>query len=128
MKYLLLVVVLFVSCKKADKSLEACYMQEGTLTIADIPCDALEKNSLHRKVYYFETDNDDFMEKFASSYDKLQVKEKPEGFDVRIRLFYHHGKETDTICMGSFFGIAVNGREMEDSPELLTLVKGKIYK
>lgn len=126
MRYLLLSLMLLLSCEKEEKYLEIYYMGQNVLTAMNIPCNMIRPhiyNMKDMKIY-----DERFVDDFASKYDELRDAKENESIDVRIKIFYHHGANTDTICMGEYFTIFVNGQQKEDSPELLKLVKDKIYK
>ena len=93
----------------------------------NIPCHMLVENgSVHIEKVYI--DDTRFTEDFSLLYNELQETEKSNSIDTRIRILYHHGTQTDTICMGEHFGIMVNGQQKEDSSKLLKLIKDQIYK
>ncbi|MGQ2982773.1 hypothetical protein [Flavobacterium sp.] len=97
------------------------------MTAMSIPCHALMENgsvSVEKVVI----DDIGFTEEFSLLYNNLQEPEKNNTIDTRIRILYHHGAQSDTICMGEYFGIMVNGQQKEDSPKLLKLIKDRIYK
>lgn len=58
----------------------------------------------------------------------LQKNNNPAGAeDIRIKCLIQYSNRTDTLCLGENFGIFLNGTEMEDSPEILQLIKKEIY-
>ena len=125
MKYLLLTLVLF-SCSKEDRSLEIYYMKHNSMTAMRIPCHMIGSKSIDAK--NIKIDNEQFLDEFASLYNRLEEAKETRSLNARIKIIYRHDMRSDTICMGEYFTIEVNGQQKEDSPELLKLIKDKIYK
>ncbi|MHA3789521.1 hypothetical protein ACX0HA_15020 [Flavobacterium hauense] len=101
-------------------------MKENALTSFSIPCDIVKPKIYGTKSMHIQDEK--FIKKFMILYHELKDSEETRSIDTRIRIVYHHGDITDTICMGEHFTIFVNGQIKEDSPELLKLIKDKIYR
>tara|TARA_B100001105_G_C22223182_1_gene370587 strand:+ start:302 stop:610 length:309 start_codon:yes stop_codon:yes gene_type:complete len=101
-------------------------MPQGVLTAINIDCRWVRLSQYHVKNTTIS--NEDFVGEFNTYYSELNESDGIYPPNVRIRIFYHHGKEPDTICMGEYFGTMVNGQQKEDSPKLLKLIKDRIYK
>lgn len=86
------------------------------------------QSSMYQNVKNIIIRDEDFNSEFDTYHSELNESDGIYPPDVRIRILYHHGRETDTICMGEYFGIMVNGQQKEDSPKLLKLIKDRIYK
>lgn len=127
MKYLLLLLIciLFSSCQQEERYLEIYYMKRG-FTAFNIPCNLVNPPSYGTK--NVKILDSEFINEFESLYNKLKNSNEIPAIDTRMRIIYHHGVNIDTICMGENFTILVNGQLKEDSPELLKLIKEKIYK
>lgn len=128
MKQLLAMIMmsLLLSCKNEDKHIDIYYMPEGVLTAMNIDCRWVRLSQYNVKNTTIS--DEEFVEEFDTYYSELNESDGVYLPDVRIRIFYHHGKETDTICLGEHFGTMVNGQQREDSPKLLKLIKDRIYK
>jgi len=101
-------------------------MKENSLTSFSTPCFMVNPPSNgSQKV---EIADEEFVQNFALLFNKLKDSKETRGINTRIRILYHHGVETDTICMGSYFTIFVNGQLKEDSPAFLKYIKDRIYR
>lgn len=47
--------------------------------------------------------------------------------DVRIRCFVDYKEKTDTLCLGEYEGVILNGELMNDNQVLLDLLKSNLY-
>jgi hypothetical protein len=56
-----------------------------------------------------------------------QNKPSSRSVDVRIRCLMNYGNKVDTLCLGEYTGILLNGELMNDSQTLLDLLKSEIY-
>ena len=125
MKYLLITLFFLFSCDKEQEYLEVYYMKQNSLTAINIPCDMVKPD--YYGIKYMKIQDKKFIEQFKVSYLQLKDTKKVRRIDTRIRIIYHKGNKMDTICMGEYFTIFVNGELKEDSPKLLKLIKDRIY-
>lgn len=111
---------------KNNQYLEVFFLKEGLRFPMSINCSALQGSILdvkHKKIEDKET-----FKIFKEEYKKLVDSNEQRDIDVRIQVVYHDEKIIDTICMGAFFDIKVNGVNKEDSKTLLKIIKDEIYK
>ena len=90
-------------------------------------CGSLKSNNPNNGRNYKKISDKVFMDKLVSYYTSLE-NSKDERFDARIQFLVHLPNKVDTICMGEYFGIVVNGVPKEDSEEFVNFVKNEIYK
>jgi len=90
-------------------------------------CDGLVKN-LHNKNYIIINDKK-FLNQFRINFLELSPKLNDTLVrDFRVKLLYTHEKKTDTICMGIFNGIVVNGQLMNEDENFTRLVADFVNK
>lgn len=125
--------ILLTGClkNKNEKSnqnqyLEVFFLNEGTHSPMQINCHALQGSILDVK--YKKIEDQEIFNRFNDEYKKLVDAKEQRDIDVRIQVVYHNGKIIDTICMGAYFDIKVNGVNKEDSKRLLNTIKDEIYK
>lgn len=95
--------------------------------IIPITCSSIEYDLLgvERK----KVSENDFLQKVEREVEKLVESDKlaTKSVDVRIKSFLDYGDKTDTLCLGEFSGVILNGQLMEDNATLLELFKSNIY-
>lgn len=63
----------------------------------------------------------DFAEELKGSYG-MRSQEEYQGDNVRIVVLLFGEAVVDTVCMGEFFGVSLNGEVVRDNPQLFQLV------
>lgn len=109
-----------------NQYLEVFYLKEGMRSPMSINCSALQGSILDVK--YKKIEDKETFKIFKEEYKKLVDSKEQRDIDVRIQVVYHDEKIIDTICMGAFFDIKINGVNKEDSKKLLKKIKDEIYK
>ncbi|THD30372.1 MAG: hypothetical protein DI588_16550 [Flavobacterium johnsoniae] len=124
-----IVLICLISCLKKtsqDQYLEVFFLKEGLRSPMAINCNALQGSILD--VNYKKIEDKKVFETFKEELKKLVNAKEQRDIDVRIQVVYHDKKIVDTICMGAYFDIKVNGINKEDSKKLLKTIKDEIYK
>lgn len=109
-------------------SFDIYFIQKGTTTPITMGCINELKNVTKENDIFFKTINaQDFTAKFSRLVRKL-TKSKEENYpNIRITVYAKYSnKKVDTICFGENNGILLNGQIMNDSRELLHLIKTNI--
>ena len=137
MKYkLIILIILLFSCnntkiKKVNKNqdyfIEFFYHDQGVKYPMRYTCGKLKSGNINSKPNYKKIKNKEYVQKIISYYSNLENNNE-ERFDARIHFLVHHEKKVDTICMGEYFGIVVNGVTKVDSKEFIDFIKEEIYK
>lgn len=109
-----------------NQYLEVFYLKEGMRSPMSINYSALQGSILDVK--YKKIEDKETFKIFKEEYKKLVDSKEQRDIDVRIQVVYHDEKIIDTICMGAFFDIKINGVNKEDSKKLLKKIKDEIYK
>jgi len=125
--YLLLLPVVF-SCNSCVKKvysdyLEFYYLRPGIRTPYGYSCGMMSKKILGEDVNFKMIDDKADFDKFISLYNKYEISKDSGSIDTRIRVFIHHKKKIDTLCLGENFNTYKNGIRMKDNKELLNLIK-----
>lgn len=71
-----------------------------------------------------------FLNKFGLFIKELLPDSTCSGIDARIIgiIYYQDSYHQDTICLGEYWGIDLNGNFMQDNENLLSLVKENIWR
>ena len=112
---------------KSDKYLEVFYMKEGLRYPMQLNCSVLHGELLKNKVMYKKIEDIVLLDKFTNEFNKLKTSKEQRDIDVRIQVIYHNKKAIDTICMGDYFDIQVNGINKDDSKSFLKMIKDETY-
>lgn len=112
---------------KSDKYLEVFYMKEGLRYPMQLNCSVLHGELLKNKVRYKKIEDIVLLDKFTNEFNKLKTSKEQRDIDVRIQVIYHNKKAIDTICMGDYFDIQVNGINKDDSKSFLKMIKDETY-
>lgn len=100
------------------------FIQKGTTIPISMGC----INEIKDKNIFFQVINNDvFSTNFNKVLKSLTISKTKKNVDVRITVYSKFkNKKTDTICFGENNGIVLNGITMNDSDELLRLLKNEI--
>lgn len=105
------------------------YGSDEATVIIPITCSSIEYNLV--EVKRKDVKNRTFLNAIVIEMGKLEPYKKaelPHAVDVRIKLIVDYKDEnSDTLCLGGFYGTILNGNLMEDNPKLFELIKSKIY-
>ena len=130
MKNLIFIALLLsFSCNKKqeeNRHIDIYYLGKNISYTFNIPCHMIQQPSLPG-VKYVTINDKEFMENFNLHFNTLKEPKEIYPLDARIKIIYYHNTQIDTICMGEYFSISVNGKPKQDSPQLLKLIKDKIY-
>lgn len=138
MKYILIIILslILINCKKVTPNsnskdnnyyVEFHYYNQDTHFPMRLACGSLKSDNPNNGRNYKKLYDKEFVTKLVSYYSNLK-NTKEERFDARIQFLVHLPTKVDTICMGEYFGIVVNGTTKEDSEEFINFVKKEIYK
>lgn len=136
MKSIFLVIIIFsvLNCNvknetsKADNQyLDFFYFKGNKLFPFRLNCKSIRSEMFRDEIKYTKIEDVKYIERFIKEYEKLKNEEKQSEIDVRMQIIFHNGKITDTICMGSHFGIKINGVKKKDSKSFLNLIQEKMY-
>ncbi|WP_017732421.1 hypothetical protein [Nafulsella turpanensis] len=130
-KYLLYILVLaMLSCKSSKEDIEQVRVKFGpeeTTVMVPVTCESIDyifpDSLLKQKTI---TDKR-FLEKLGKELSSLEQASEERNVDIRMKLLIDYPKKTDTLCLGEFFNVVLNGKLMDDNPELLNLVKSEVY-
>lgn len=124
---MVLALLLVVGREKAGEveRVKIVYLPEYSTFMVPVTCSSLEWVSHLKKEKI--VDNSRFTRLISDELKKLKPKEDRQYPDFRIKLMIKYQDRVDTLCMGEFFDVALNGQTMEDSPELLATIKRRIY-
>lgn len=136
-KYVLIIIVslILINCKKITSNdnfkdnncyVEFHYYNQGTHFPMRLACGTLKSGNPNNGRNYKKLYDKIFVNKLVSYYSNLK-NAKEERFDARIQFLVHLPNKVDTICMGEYFGIVINGTTKEDSEEFINFVKKEIY-
>jgi len=130
MVFSIAVIILHSSCSSTSvKNARFLYGSDEATVIVPITCSSIEYNLV--EVKRKDVKNKAFLNALETEMGKLQPYEKdglPRDVDVRIKLVVDYKDDaSDTLCLGGFYGTILNGNLMEDNPQLLDLIKSKIY-
>ncbi|MCF1753273.1 hypothetical protein [Mariniradius sediminis] len=117
-----------LSCKNEFKEavkLRVTFIQPFTTVMLPVDCRSIDRmlDYSKRKQIVDQT----FLKTFENELENLKEKRVYQPIDVRIKILIDYADNTDTLCLGEFFGVVYNGRSFEDDSRLLDLVKSKIY-
>jgi hypothetical protein len=132
MKYIVIyIAIFFISCtenKKNEESLEVYYIRDGVNYPIDINCEAIRDKGFDeiREVKLIK--EAEFISKFKILYKELKPSPSNKLFNVKMQVITHFEGQSDTICIGDFNQIAINGENKNDSKELKLLIKNEIGK
>ena len=135
-KLILILILTFISCNETTYNnesknqsffVEFFYHNQGAKYPMRYSCGKLTSGKTDSKPNYKRINDKQFTEKVKSYYFNLK-NAKEERFDARIHFLVHSQNKVDTICMGTHFGIIVNGVTKEDSEEFTNFIKDEIYK
>lgn len=133
--YLILLFLIVFSCNNTsvknkninqDYYIEFFYHNQEAKYPMRFTCGELKSGNVNSKPNYKKIEDKKIVEKIVSYYSNLK-NAKEDRFDARIHFLVHTGKKVDTICMGEYFGIVVNGVTKEDSDVFLNFIKKEIY-
>ncbi|OAE90496.1 hypothetical protein [Flavobacterium psychrophilum] len=110
-----------------NEYLEVYYFKGSLRFPMQLNCNALHSKMFKEKVEYKKIEDDDYLKKFFIEFKKLKTVKEQTDIDVRMQIIYHTDKTIDTICMGEYFDVKVNGINKQDSKSFLNLIKNKIY-
>lgn len=131
-KYLICFLILAMfSCNSSSKQnieqVRVKYGPEETTVMVPVTCESIDyifpDNLLKQKII----SNKNFLQKLNEELSDLEQASEERNVDIRIKLLIDYPQKTDTLCLGEFFNIVLNGEQMEDKPELLNLVKSEVY-
>ncbi|MBN7811559.1 hypothetical protein J0A68_11400 [Algoriphagus sp. H41] len=127
LKALMLLAFLLIGREKVDEieRVKIAYLPEYSCFNVPVTCSSLEWVSGFNKEKI--ADDRRFTRLISDELKKLKPKEGRQYPDFRIKLMIKYQDRVDTLCMGEFFDVTLNGQAMEDSPELLAIVKRRIY-
>lgn len=130
--YLISVLVfLFCFCsnnnsnKKSISSelLEINFIQKGLNSPTLISCAFMNTDSFKKSKHHKSINDTTIIKNFKNLYAELSASKIQHDIDVRIQIIYSNDKKRDTICMGEFFNITVNGVNMNDSKDFHSYIK-----
>lgn len=110
-------------------SIKFVYGLEGTYLPISAQCNPESFNSNFGDDINFSTTHDVlFIEKFFELFENLIPSHGEDYIDPRIMCIinYVDGNLNDTLCLGEFHGLALNGVLMQHDIEILNLIKDKI--
>ena len=133
MKYIIVVfiAIFLMNCNGAIKnkeSIEVYYIRDGVNYPIDINCEAIRDKGFDEIREELLINDPDFISKFKIQYRKLRPSNSNKTFNVKMQVITHFDKKSDTICIGKFNQISINGKNANDSNELILLIKNKISK
>lgn len=102
------------------------YLPERSTVMVPVTCSTLEEVFDLRKEKVIV--NARTIRSISDEIEKLTPQDTLHSMDVRMKLMIKYQGRVDTLCMGAFFGVMLNGELMEDNRQLLDIVKRKIYK
>ncbi|MCH2195852.1 hypothetical protein [Kordia sp.] len=133
-KYFLILLTFSFSCEKSnevDKNIDyinVYFIQKGTTYPIRIDCSfvADQERSIE-EIHYKKITNNEFIDKFLSLKNVLTESKDSKPVDSKIKVFikYKNNKK-DSICFGAYHGIEIDGVKMNDSEELLEVLKNEI--
>jgi hypothetical protein len=117
------------SCQDQNRAidyLDVYFLPEGTTTQIPIHCDMLygdwKPKLVHRKI-----ENSKILKQFEDYYNSYLENKEEKTQDLRIRcMIYLKNGRVDTLCLGEYFDTFLNGQRMNDSNELLNLLKKEL--
>ncbi|SHH88155.1 hypothetical protein [Flavobacterium defluvii] len=136
MKSIFLAIIIFsvLNCnvknetsKAGNQYLEFFYFKDNKLFPFRLNCKSIRSEMFRDDIKYKRIEDVKYIERFTKEYENLKTEEKQSEIDVRMQIIFHNGKITDTICMGSYFGIKINGVKKKDSKSFLNLIQEKMY-
>lgn len=122
----LLIVTINMSCKEKIKEenvefLEIDYLPPLSTFSFVYDCEGLLKN-LHDENYIV-INNKEYLNQFKIYFSELTPKYNDTlTRDFRVKLIYHQKDKIDTICMGIYNGIVINGELMNESESFTEFV------
>lgn len=132
----LLMLILFLNCNKGENNevkqiknenyLEIYYLKGEKHYPFTITCDMIRGEVFEKERVELKITDQKFMKQFFDIYKKYQPSDKKPVHDTRIQILVHQGEKVDVLCMGKYFSTSINGKRMQDLPELLTLIKDKL--
>ena len=131
MKYILIsITFFFINCNgnKKEESLEVYYIRDGVNYPMDINCEAIRDKGFDDIRETMLIKDSEFISKFKILCKELKPSQSNKNFDVKIQAITHFEGKSDTICIGAFNQIAINGENQNDSKELTLLIKNEIGK
>lgn len=129
---LFLLILTNFSCKENIKEesvefLEIDYLPPLATFSFVYDCEGLFK-SLHDENYIL-VDDQKYLNQFKIYFSKLTPKNNDTlRRDFRVKLIYHQKDHSDTICMGIFNGIVVNGQLMNEDENFTRFVSDFVNK
>ncbi|WP_291286996.1 hypothetical protein [Flavobacterium sp.] len=136
MKSIFLTIIIFsaLNCnikneplKTGNKCLEFFYFKGNKHFPFRLNCKSIRSEMFRDDIKYKKIENSEYIERFTREYEKLKTEKKQNEIDVRMQIIFHNGRITDTICMGSHFGIKINGVRKIDSKSFLNVIQEKMY-
>jgi len=131
MKYIIVILttILFMNCNETIKnveSIEVYYIRDGVNYPIDINCEAIRDKGFDEIREELLINDPDFISKFKIQYRKLRPSNSNKTFNVKMQAITHFNDKSDTICIGTFNQISINGKNANDSKELMLLIKDKM--
>ncbi len=105
------------------ENIEVVFIQRGVQTPITIYCSMIETEWFEKAIHYKQIDDTNTLDKFKQIFLSLSKSTEQIDIDSRIRIIYSHDVIKDTICMGEFFGISINGIRMNESEDFHAYVK-----
>jgi nitrate reductase beta subunit len=112
---------------QSDKYLDFFYFKGNKLFPFRINCKSIRSEMFKEDIKFKKVEDEEYFERFIKEYGKLKTDKEQSDIDTRIQIIFHNDKTVDTICMGSHFGIKINGVRKKDSKSFLNLVQEKMY-
>ena len=125
-----ILICLFVFCsnkkteqKSFNESLECAFLQSGLRSPANISCDYLNSSDFKKYKHIKLIDNQKTLDEFKKKLKNLSSNKVQDNVDVRIQIIFSYHSKKDTICMGEYSGISINGSLMNDSKKFHNFIK-----
>lgn len=122
----ILLLLMFISCKERQNKLDFKFIQSGVNVPFTVSCSVLNSDEFFKRKHSLSIDDVNIIEEFEKHLKLLSIDSLQSDIDVRIQVVFSHDKVKDTICMGEFFNISINGVKMKDSKEFHSFVKKMI--
>ena len=121
-----IIIIAFACSDDQITEIKVLYLPRGMTVMTPVDCSNIYIFSEHLQKGRIKNLNDKI--KIKNILGQLKPDSNANPVDARIKCFIEYGNnKTDTLCLGEFFGILLNGERMQDDSLLFRIIKSSIY-
>ena len=85
-------------------------------------CDHIRGDYMKEKKQFLKIDDDKFISRLNVDLKEIKIEKIAEYKNIRYQVIIHQITQVDTLCFGGHFDTYKNGRKVEDSKKLFTIL------